>query len=68
MEGRMMEPSTCPWCGLAKKVYVRAGSELVCTDCVKKDAAMDGGFITEYNHVCPVIIDATWMDGLPKRR
>ena len=35
------EPSTCPWCQLAKKVYVRAGSELVCTDCVKKDAAMD---------------------------
>ncbi len=37
----MMEPSTCPWCQLAKKVFVRAGSELVCTDCVKKDAAMD---------------------------
>ncbi len=36
-----MEPSTCPWCQLAKKVYVRAGSELVCTDCVEKDAAMD---------------------------
>ncbi len=45
-----MEPSTCPWCQLAKKVYVRAGSELVCTDCVEKDAAMD----------------ATWMDGLPR--
>ncbi len=50
MEGRMMEPSTCPWCGLAKKVFVRAGSELVCADCVKTDAAMD----------------ATWMDGLPR--
>ncbi len=37
----MTEPSTCPWCGLRKKVYVRAGSELVCIDCVKKDAAMD---------------------------
>ncbi len=36
-----MEPSTCPWCGLRKKVYVRAGSELVCIDCVEKDAAMD---------------------------
>ena len=36
-----MEPSTCPWCGLNKKVYVRAGSELVCIDCVKMDAAMD---------------------------
>ena len=36
-----LEPSTCPWCGLAKKVFVRAGSELVCTDCVEKDAAMD---------------------------
>ncbi len=43
-------PSTCPWCGLSKKVFVRAGSELVCTDCVEKDAAMD----------------ATWMDGLPR--
>ncbi len=37
----LVEPSTCPWCGLSKKVYVRAGSELVCIDCVKKDAAMD---------------------------
>jgi hypothetical protein len=43
------EPSTCPWCGLAKKVYVRAGGELVCTDCNKEAQA----------------IEATWLDGLP---
>jgi hypothetical protein len=44
------EPSTCPWCGLAKKVYVRDGSELVCTDCNKEAQA----------------IEATWLDGLPR--
>ncbi len=38
----VIEPSTCPWCGLAKKVYVRAGSELVCTDCVEVFEASEG--------------------------
>lgn len=37
------EPSTCPWCGLSKKVYVRAGSVLVCTDCIKEAQADEGG-------------------------
>lgn len=37
-----MGPSTCPWCGLTKKVFVRAGSELVCTDCVKEFEASEG--------------------------
>ena len=46
MEERMTESaafaSTCPWCGLTKKVFVRAGSELVCTDCVKEFEASEG--------------------------
>ena len=37
----MTEPSTCPWCQLNKKVYVRAGSELVCTDCRREAEALD---------------------------
>ncbi len=36
-----MEPSTCPWCGLRNKIYVRAGSELVCTDCRREAEALD---------------------------
>ena len=55
-----MEPSTCPWCGLTKKVYVRAGSELVCTDCVEKDAAMDA----TWDHIPderPGSFDAPWI-------
>jgi hypothetical protein len=43
-------PSTCPWCGLREKVYVRTGGELVCADCNKESQA----------------IEATWLDGLPK--
>ena len=49
MTTEQVGPASCPWCGLAKKVFVRAGSELVCTDCVEKDAAMD----------------ATWGDNTP---
>ena len=36
-----MEPSTCPWCGIPNKVFVRAGSELVCTDCRREVEALD---------------------------
>jgi len=68
-----MEPSTCPWCGLRNKIYIRAGSELVCTDCVEKDAAMDAVLAVDYDHLEPpfplhggditVRTDATWNEG-----
>ena len=34
-------PASCPWCGEHKRVYVRAGSELVCSDCAKQAEALD---------------------------
>ena len=34
-------PALCPWCGLHKQVYVRAGSELVCQDCSKEAQARE---------------------------
>ena len=37
-----MSPATCPWCGFTKKVFLCAGSELVCTDCVKEFEASEG--------------------------
>jgi len=33
--------ATCPWCGHVKHVYIRAGGELVCTDCATQAAALD---------------------------
>ena len=35
-------PPRCPWCGLNKKIYLRAGSELVCVDCAKTFQASEG--------------------------
>ena len=43
-------PASCPWCGLHKQVYVRAESELVCTDCSLEAQARE----------------ATFGDGLPE--
>ncbi len=34
-------PASCPWCGLYKRVYVRAGTELVCEECKREAVALD---------------------------
>jgi len=34
-------PASCPWCGVYKRVYVRAGSELVCVECAREAEALD---------------------------
>ncbi len=34
-------PTTCPWCGQHKLVYIRAGSDLVCVDCSKQAQALE---------------------------
>jgi len=35
------EPSTCPWCGQHRRVYVRAGYELVCRACSLEAQAIE---------------------------
>ena len=33
--------ATCPWCGRVKRVYVRAGSDLVCAECAQRAQAIE---------------------------
>ncbi len=33
--------ATCPWCGHARRVYIRAGSELVCATCAQQAQAIE---------------------------
>ncbi len=35
-------PATCPWCGEYRRVYVRWGTEMVCTECKVEAEARDG--------------------------
>lgn len=34
-------PATCPWCGVYKRVYVRAGTELVCQECKREAEGLE---------------------------
>jgi ribosomal protein S27E len=43
LEPYTVDVARCPWCNETARVFIRAGSELVCRECVWMSAALEAG-------------------------